>query len=49
MLNAVSFEDVTESAEQTQLLSIKCAQVRQEVFASLGFSAQNNARSSKKA
>lgn len=45
MLSAVSFEDVTE---QTQRLSMKCAEVRQEVFASPGFSAQNKARRSLK-
>lgn len=48
MLNVVSFEDVIESREQTQRLSMKCAQVRQKVFASPGFSAQNNARGRKK-
>lgn len=40
MLSAVSVEDVTEFTEQTQRLSMKCAQVRQEVFVSPGFSAQ---------
>lgn len=45
MLSAVSFEDVTE---QTQRLSMKCAEVRQKVFASPGFSAQNKARGKKK-
>lgn len=44
MLSVVSSEDVTESTEQAQRLAMKCAQVRQELFASPGFSAQNNAR-----
>lgn len=48
MLIAVSFEDITESTEETQKLSMKCAQVRQEVFASPGFSAENKARGRKK-
>lgn len=42
------FEDVTEFTEETQRLSMKCARVRQEVFACPGFSAQNNVRNKKK-
>lgn len=48
MLSAVSVEDVTEFTEQTQRLSMKCTRVRQDVFASPGFSAQNNVRRKKK-
>lgn len=48
MLDAVSFEDIIEPREQTQRLSIKCAQARQDVFASPGFSVQNKTRGRKK-